>query len=124
MKRSLLITVTVLIAAGWTVGCSTYRKSSALPPIEAVDELPPIEDPTPTLTSNTSVGETQFEPVTTAAQDTSATSVRYYTINRGDTLWSVALLHYGNGQRWRDIQAANPGIEPRRLHIGQEIVVP
>jgi nucleoid-associated protein YgaU len=47
-----------------------------------------------------------------------------YTIRAGDTLWSIARRHYGNGQRFRDIVGANPGLTARSLRIGQTIVMP
>ena len=47
-----------------------------------------------------------------------------YTIRRGDTLWSIAKQHYNNGQRWKEIVSANPGLDPTRLKIGQQIVIP
>ena len=47
-----------------------------------------------------------------------------YTIQRGDTLWAIAARHYGDGQRWKDIQEANPGIQPNRMRIGQTIALP
>jgi nucleoid-associated protein YgaU len=45
-------------------------------------------------------------------------------VRRGDTLWSIAQRTYGDGKRWRDIAAANPGIEPTRLKVGQTLVLP
>ena len=57
-------------------------------------------------------------------QYTLATPTQTYVIRRGDTLWSIATRVYNNGQRWRDIQAANPGIEPTKLRVGQEIMLP
>ncbi len=47
-----------------------------------------------------------------------------YAIRRGDTLWSIAQRSYGDGKRWRDILAANPGLDPTRLRVGQQIVLP
>ena len=49
---------------------------------------------------------------------------RSHTIRRGDTLWAIARANYGSGARWRDIQAANPGINPRRLLVGKQIRLP
>ena len=49
---------------------------------------------------------------------------RTYTVRRGDTLWAIATREYGDGQRWREIAQANPSIDPTRLAIGQQIVLP
>ena len=47
-----------------------------------------------------------------------------YTIKKGDTLWSIAKKYLGDGQRWRDIVAANPGLAPAKLRVGQKINLP
>lgn len=47
-----------------------------------------------------------------------------YTIQKGDSLWKIAERHYGNGQRWQDIVAANPGLVPEKLPVGKTIVLP
>jgi LysM repeat protein len=44
-----------------------------------------------------------------------------YTVVAGDTLWSIANKAYHDASRWRDIAAANPHLDPRRLRPGQEI---
>ena len=47
-----------------------------------------------------------------------------YVIGAGDTLGDIAREHYGTSSRWKDIAAANPGLDPNRLAIGTEIVIP
>jgi len=49
---------------------------------------------------------------------------RNYTIQEGDTLYSLAERFYGNGQKWQLIDDANPEISPRKLPVGKQIVVP
>jgi len=44
-----------------------------------------------------------------------------YTIQAGDTLGAIAVQH---GVSVEDLIAANPGIDPQRLQIGAEIVIP
>jgi LysM repeat protein len=47
-----------------------------------------------------------------------------YTIAAGDTLRGIAARLYGNAQDWHAIEKANPGLDPRRLRIGQAIKLP
>lgn len=50
--------------------------------------------------------------------------INTYTIQRGDTLWSIAERTYGDGKRWRDIITANSGLDPTKLRVGQKIYLP
>ncbi len=71
-----------------------------------------------------------FEAATTGTgssgsyTSTSPSGARTYTIKRGDTLWAIAERHLGSGQRWREIAELNPGLDPAKLAIGQEIRLP
>lgn len=47
-----------------------------------------------------------------------------YTIRKGDTLWGIATSELGDGQRWRDIAQLNPGLDPTRMRVGQQIMIP
>ena len=47
-----------------------------------------------------------------------------YTIKKGDSLWSIAVARYGNGNKWKQIAAANPKIDPNHVRAGQTIVLP
>ena len=49
---------------------------------------------------------------------------RVYVVRKGDTLWSIADAYYGDGQRWRDILEANPGLEPTKMRVGQQLILP
>lgn len=49
---------------------------------------------------------------------------RTYTIAPGDTLARIAAARLGDASRWRDIAAANPGLDPRRLRPGRTIDLP
>jgi nucleoid-associated protein YgaU len=59
-------------------------------------------------------------PGTAAAQ----APARTYTIRSGDTLEEIARRELGDGQRWRAIVDANPGLDPKALKIGRSIVLP
>jgi nucleoid-associated protein YgaU len=47
-----------------------------------------------------------------------------YTVQSGDTLRSIAQQFYGDSTLWTLIQAANPGIDPNNLQIGQQLQIP
>ncbi len=47
-----------------------------------------------------------------------------YTVKKNDSLWKIAKEVYGNGQRWVDIRDANPGVDPKKLAVGQELILP
>jgi peptidoglycan DL-endopeptidase LytF len=50
-----------------------------------------------------------------------------YTIRAGDTLFKIATAAYGAGSANAGvtaIEAANPGINPNNLQVGQEIKIP
>ena len=68
--------------------------------------------PTGTTTVVTRTRSTTTTPTTTAA--------RYYTIQSGDTLGSVALKQSTTVD---ELLRLNPGIDPQSLHVGQRIRV-
>ena len=81
-----------------------------------VDLAPqPVEDVLePILLEQTPQPVTPVQPV--------APSV--HVVARGETLWRIAVRYYGDGQRWRDIAAANGNIDPKKLAVGQRLVLP
>ncbi len=46
------------------------------------------------------------------------------TVTKGTTLWALAKKYYGDGNRWKEIQAANGGVNERKLRIGSTLVIP
>lgn len=48
-----------------------------------------------------------------------------HTVERGESLWTIAEQHYGDGGQWRRIAEANPRLaDPDGLEIGQELRIP
>jgi 5'-nucleotidase len=98
------------------------------PPPRPTEPMPlvmdePIVPPTPAGAAETAKLDLAAgtEP---AGRAIAAEPERVYLVQKGDTLWRIAAKLYGNGQRYRDIAAANPGIEPTRLRVGQKLLIP
>ena len=55
-----------------------------------------------------------------------APPARTYTVQPGDTLWSLAQRFYGNGYMWPDIYYANEAHihDPNEIYVGQELTIP
>jgi len=126
------------VAAFALVGCKSQKTSSLGPtqvpppdyfspsdnnaPLASVAPAPvPFASEPTALTVGNNAPQDNFDllPAAPGAQGGNS-----YTIRAGDTLWSIARRHYGNGQRYRDIIGANPGLNARSLRIGQTIVMP
>lgn len=55
----------------------------------------------------------------------SSAAMHSVTVQRGDSLWKIALKNLGSGARWRELIAANPTIvDPAQLEVGSSVVVP
>lgn len=69
---------------------------------------------------------TEEKPMEAAAgSDTmAATDGNSHTIAAGDTLWDIAATQYGDPTKWRMIAEANPGVQPKRLHVGAMLTLP
>lgn len=48
-----------------------------------------------------------------------------YIVNEGDTLWNIAKKRLGNGNRYKEILALNPGItKDKPLAVGTRLIIP
>lgn len=47
-----------------------------------------------------------------------------YVVQKNDVLEAIALKQLGKSSRWKEIVAANPGLDPRRLQPGMQLRLP
>lgn len=130
MKKLAATAVLGLAAFAAATGCQSNSKQAAgKPPLRpAVTDIAPTP-PSTYIAPQPVQPVTAVAPVTVAAAEpaaapAAATSGGSYTVQKGDTLYKIARERYGNGNQWQRIAAANPGVSPSTLKVGQKIVVP
>jgi LysM repeat protein len=63
-------------------------------------------------------------PVVATPSTPASNSTGAYTVKPGDTFTKIAKTQLGDGNRWRELQALNPGIDPRMLKVGMTLKLP
>ncbi|MFO8012479.1 MAG: LysM peptidoglycan-binding domain-containing protein [Phycisphaerae bacterium] len=107
--------ILVAVLALGVIGCEQQKKDEELPQIDPAEleaSAPPPE-PLPAKTADTDTGTPAVEvetpspmpPATTAKPSTGTPQT--YTMQRGDTLYSLAKRFYGDGKLWTRIADAN-----------------
>ncbi|QQE11930.1 LysM peptidoglycan-binding domain-containing protein [Planctomycetota bacterium] len=131
----------ILATAAASVGCNTNPPQVAqVPPPPAIVSAPtdiivPVQVEDPSAAANTGLQvpasqQVQFtepapQPTYTAPEPAPTRSrASSYIIKDGDNLWQIAIRVYGDGQKWTDIKAANPGLNENRLIPGKKINLP
>ena len=138
MARIALLAVVVAVLA--LVGC---KKPTTQPTDVSVQERP-VSEIAPESTYEEGTGGTESSRSTNVstlatppAKDTEShataperstysppEAARTYTVQRGDTLSSIARKVYGDQKRYKDIAQANNMSDPNKLHIGQVLTLP
>jgi 5'-nucleotidase / UDP-sugar diphosphatase len=113
-----------LLAAtlGLTACNKDAKKDSAAVP--APVDAPLVQAPPPAPEPITQPGPAIGYAPAPLPQPAAPIGTSSYTVQRGDTLWSIANRVYRNGQRWKDIAAANSINDPTKLRVGQTLVLP
>jgi proteasome lid subunit RPN8/RPN11 len=87
---------------------------------DAVEETPEVSDPETTLEPTP-----EPTPQTMGPQPGEAVPVLItHTLRSGETLWGLAARYLGSGQRYGEIVDVNPGIDPRRMRVGDSVLIP
>ena len=53
-----------------------------------------------------------------------ASTKKYHTVIKGETLWGIATKYYGDGNRYKEIASANNIANPNVIHVGQKLLIP
>ncbi len=97
--------------------------------VMTVDEFDPwagVSDDGPVTEISPEAIDATSDPVVTSIPEPVTDSEMTYQIRKGDTLWSLAVRFYGDGQRYADLLAANRGTlsDPGQMTVGSTIVIP
>ncbi|MAX26643.1 MAG: hypothetical protein CMJ19_19290 [Phycisphaeraceae bacterium] len=82
-----------------------------------------LATPAPVSQQTLVMAEPEVEPVP-VPQPVVQIKPDVYQVRKGDTLWSIAMRYYGNGQRWLDIARSNGIHQADALHVGQTLKLP
>ena len=129
--KPIIATLTALCLVA-TLGCVNRQEPepiAAVPPPLPIpaegNSLEPVDVRRPAPASDLTAQSGPIVPPRAAPEPIPAEPAqRTYTIRKGDNLWKIAKDVYGDGQRWVDIRDANPGLNPKKMAIGQEIILP
>ena len=70
---------------------------------------------------------TSLGPIQGCEPPADTTYPRSHTVQKGNTLWGIAEVHYGDGRKWPLIYAANAGTignNPNLIYPGQVFTIP
>jgi nucleoid-associated protein YgaU len=129
--------VLVLVVGLAAVGCQKKTQREQLPQLDTADlqaEQPPVKSATvvdegrgpprpaasyasPPIVSTPAPGMESMPP---------AMGGQTYTVQKGDTLYSIARRYYGDGKLWTRIDEANRGKykSPNAIPVGTILVIP
>lgn len=121
-----VVALTFFIVLGLVaVGCENGKKSASAGNSGVLDvPATPANIPPATPVASQPISDTQTVAYNAPAPSAPVASQKTYTVKKGDTLFAIAKNNYGTGRDWQKIVAANPGLEPSKLKVGQQIVIP
>ena len=137
MKTVALSLATLAAAGSMVVGCANNNKKTAsnaplnssvtdvrpvaVAPAPAPVMVQPVQPVQPVVSDTPPVVQAAPAPVASA---TPAISGNTYTVQKGDTVYKIARAKYGEASAAKRIIAANPGLNPNTIKVGQKITLP
>lgn len=117
MRRNAVTLIASLFLVSMLTGCSLFggKKKDAMADSAydpAAETAAPVENYPAYPSGGTYTGAT--------------TGTRYHTVQKKETLYSLARQYYNDQSRWKDIYEANRAelTDPNRIRIGQRLVIP
>lgn len=109
--------------ARWREWYANQSPRSAAAPTPSAPALPPVAAPAPTAVAATSATSPRTEPAARSGATSSepGSATRTHKVQSGETPSSIARKY---GVSVEALLAANPGLNPRRMQIGQTLTIP
>ena len=118
MRRNALTLLASLFLVSTLTGCSLFggKKKDA-----TSDVYDPAAD-----TSAAPVEPYPAYPKTGGYAGAPTGGAKYHTVQKKDTLYSLARQYYNDQHRWKDIYEANRSEigDPNKIRVGQRLVIP
>lgn len=80
--------------------------------------------PSATKAPEATVVVTVAPTVTKAPEQAPMSTSGSYTVQKGDSLWSIAVKEYNDGYKWVEIARANKLAHPDFIHVGNVLTLP
>ena len=97
-------------------------------PVAPADENAPqiVEDDSVIVEVDDPLMDTSADNDSAVAPPATTAEFQTYTVQKGDTLWSISRKFYGSGKSWRKIFQANQDVlsTPDKVRAGTELKIP
>ena len=129
MRRTITM---ILVLAAFPLGCQKKEEVPVAQVAPAFEPAAPLERVEPARRESAVSAPKPIRNTAVKAIDTppparlksESVRTRTHTVSPNDSLYSLSRRYLGDPKRWPEIVRANPGLDPRKLRIGQKIVIP
>lgn len=132
MRRIVSLSLLSMVLITSMTGCGLFRKKKNAEMTNA--EYPTVYQDPAGGTANAYPAQPAYDTYNTAPSGAAAYPTsgamgggRSYTVQKKDTLFSIARAQYNDQSRWKDIYEANRselGGDPNRIRVGQRLTLP
>lgn len=122
MNRLSLVRIALAVTLlAFVAGCKSSKAKTESTAARSVDVSASVNAEPVAIAVRADESAQPFPPSPTPGPADAELSFRTHKVKKGDTFYGIAKQY---GVNAKDVINANPGVEPTRISIGQEIIVP